>query len=332
MSVILCKVALRTLRGVGVPDLVTGDGFTLGETKPTIANTGSRIPREELTVYTGDLIVTTAGATISGLLVKGRILVRAWNVTIEDCIVELVEDSTAVANMIDTSHSGARYTTVRFTEVSAADAPTYWINGIGPKSITVERCYVHDVVDAFSVHDLSGNNDPIILKGNFVDLLFYITPTPGQSDNRTHNDGVQSQGGPSLVHIEGNHIRGYESPNSTGGGSDGGTPGYAYACVMLNTNPTRFASAVYIVANWFDGGGDSINGRGTDGGVITIIRNRFSRNRQYFPITANITLGSTWVIPTSGANVNVWGDTGEPIASTATFTQSSGTQTIRRYF
>lgn len=318
-------------RGVGLDDVVPADPFELGVTKPDSTWTGPRIAVEDMTVVVGDLIVTTPGQLVKGYHVLGRIQVRAPNVTVEDCLVELQSGTvlSSTVNMIDTTHSGARNTTVRFCEVSAADAPSVWINGIGPKSATVWRSNIHDVVDGMSVSDSTGNNDPVSIEGSYIHDLFYITPDPTHSDNQTHRDGIQSQGGPVTLLIDGCNIQGFDSPNSTDGGSANGR---AFSCVMLNTASTRFKTNVTITRNWFDGGADSINGRGTDGGTIVIRQNRFGTNLTYFPITTNITLSSTWVVPTTGEFVNTWEGTGAALSNTATFTQSSGTQTIRRYY
>lgn len=317
-------------RAAGRPSLAAQvDLFALEFTKPVDGNTGCRIPRELLTVWNGDMIVTTPGAVISGYLVLGRILVRAANVLTVDCIVEAQTVLTSTQNCIDTTHSAARFLRAEFCTVGSAAAPNIYINGIGPKSFTAYRCKIYDVVDGGSISDSTGNNDDVVFEGCLIDRLFYITPDVTHSDNRTHNDGVQSQGGPTNLRLQGCTIRGFDSPASTNGGSPAPLSGRAFSCVMLNTTPARFKSNVQILGCWLDGGSYSINGIGTDGGTIQIKRNKFGRNQQYKPMAINISLSTVWDIGT-GADANVYEDTRAPLALTDTYTQ--GTSTIRRYY
>jgi hypothetical protein len=303
--------------------------FILGITEATASNSGCRIPRDELTPWAGDLIVTTPNVTISGYLVTGRILIRAANVIVRDNIVEAAVAATGTAHLIDTQHSGASNATIEFNDVSSSDFPNRFINGIGPRSYTAYRNHVFDVVDGFGVYDTLVGTSPaanVSILGNFVERLFYITPDPGHTDNRTHNDCIQLQGGPGLVTIEGNTLNGYDSPLSTSGGSPSG---HALSCVMLNTTSVRYKSDVIIRRNVMRGGGYAVNGVGTDGGTITIENNRFGDDHDFGPISLCITLSTVWIIATAGLTVNTYED-GSSISSSATYTASG--QTMRRYF
>jgi hypothetical protein len=304
------------------------DTATAAAEKPDAATTGSRIDRDQLIPHQGDLIVTQAGSVVSGRLVTGRIIIRAANVTVRDNIVEAGVKATGSTHLIDTSNAAAKNATIEHNTVSSSRHPNIYINGIGPKSYTATANEVFDVVDGFTAADTSvgvSPGDAVTIRGNYVHDLFYITPASTHSDNRTHNDGVQIHGGPGTVTIEGNTIDAIDSKLSTNGG---GTP--SLASIMLNTNPSRYASDVVIRGNWLNGGAYSVNGMGTGGGRVWIESNVFGPTRLYNPVALNITKPTTWVIATSGATANTYEVGGAVVGKTGTFT--SGSDTIRRYY
>lgn len=199
------------------------DGFILGTTEPTWANSGCRIPSSQLTVNsTVNLITTADNQVISGLwLTNGRIELRHKNVTVVDCLINvgppgdkpLIHDNNGVTSNPAYDTSGAR---IMHTTVD----PTYSgyqtdarLNGMYVVASTVYRCAIRAVTDCIAP-DVNNSfpatcNGPSHVWGNYL-ANRYLAYDPLQTDG-THNDGVQVAG------ADGNTIIGnaHHNPDTT---------------------------------------------------------------------------------------------------------------------
>ena len=94
---------------------------------PTAANTG---PRTTLAPYSGDLTITTAGQTISGLDISGDVYVQADNVTLTDCRFRKLYPSNDTGSPVQTN------LTVSYCEMNGVYAPQ------GADGVLLDHCRI----------------------------------------------------------------------------------------------------------------------------------------------------------------------------------------------
>jgi hypothetical protein len=240
-----------------LPYVPSGDGFVLGVTEPTWANSGCRIPTASLTRNETTRITTTAdGQVIEGLhLPYGQIVVSHQNVTIRDCLINIGNGQArgladtganwAISGAYGVNTSGLRIEHVTVDPVNAglngaADGPR--IYGIATAyAATYYRCAIRRVTDALNP---DGNNVNII--GCYL-ATRYLSYDPVQTDG-THNDGIQiATGGP--INIIGNAIHNFD-------GEDGvGMTTYLKKGQGVVITPWKqpYAHHINVERNWFYG-------------------------------------------------------------------------------
>lgn len=297
----------------GRPPIFTGV-FVIGTTRPTLGNTG--IPGDVTlrsaaaaglpTELNGDIIITdayhAANATAGTLLidrvdlagflkVRTRHPVRVTRSRIRGSGAVTGQTRTA---LIDCNHGNLGldgYANVTVEEcVLIPDFPSEGIDGIVGHDYTARRNTVRDVVDHFGAFNSVRSGDParVTIEGNYCDNLAYFSPCSYQSDNRTHNDGVQIQGNSGYV-LRGNTILANASPTAGNGFSatDPSAPAknvYAPSVTGQGIGITPNVSAVtntVIEDNWLDYGAQTITVINNNFPVsgLTIRRNRFGRNQ-----------------------------------------------------
>lgn len=244
------------------PDITVfaNDGFVLGVTEPTWANTGCRIPQASLVRNTTtNLITSFDGQVISGLhLPFGRIEVRHKNVTIRDCIINIGWDSArlkiqanaAVVTNINYDTSGLNMEFVTCDPINAGANGTaddagvsgyYFLSGA-----RVYRCSARKVTDGFMPDEKTATPAaPVQILGCYSETR-WLPNDPEQTDG-THNDGVQLAGG------DGHVIRGNTLKNPTGGVVDP-TSGFTVRgqCVVFTPYHSVLSNCI-VDSNWFYG-------------------------------------------------------------------------------
>ncbi|WP_258724067.1 hypothetical protein [Cellulomonas sp. NS3] len=197
----------------------------------TAASTG--VPAgTALKVVTGDLVVTTPGAVVDAVDVRGFIKVKAPNVTIKRSIVRGRPLTGSFA--LITNDTGAYPFTVEDSELIATEASP-WINGIIGHNFTVRRTEIANVID--SVH-ITGSN--VVLENSWLHGNLFYAQDPNQKGGPSHADSIQIQGGSNMT-FRGNTIDG------------------AYSSAMQTTQDRAAVSNVTVTGNKIDGGGCSIN-------------------------------------------------------------------------
>ncbi|WP_298462738.1 hypothetical protein, partial [uncultured Cellulomonas sp.] len=187
---------------------------------------------KRLTVHDGDLTITTPGAVIDGLDIRGLVRVKASGVVIRNSIVR-GKPLTGSMGLI-TNDLGAYSFTLEDSELIAAEASP-WVNGIIGHNFTVRRTEIANVID--SVH-ITGPN--VRVESSWLhDNLFYASD-PNQRGGPSHADSVQIQAGTNLRFV-GNRIDG------------------AYSSAFQTTQDRGPISDVVIEDNQINGGGCSIN-------------------------------------------------------------------------
>jgi len=243
------------------------DGFVLGTTEPTWANSGSRIPQASLTRNeTINLITSADGQVISGLhLPYGRIEVRHRNVTIRDCIINIgwapagtgpgqrifQQANVAILANVDYNTSGLNVEYVTCDPINAGANGTpddsvvsafYFMSGA-----RFYRCSARNVTDGFMPDEKAATPvAPVQILGNYVQTRWLSYDLPEHSDG-THNDGVQLAGG------DGHIIRGNTLRDPTGGVKDAAS-GFTVLgqCVVFTPYHSPLTN-VTVADNWFYG-------------------------------------------------------------------------------
>ncbi|WP_168220019.1 MULTISPECIES: hypothetical protein [unclassified Salinibacterium] len=210
----------------------------------------------QLKVHSGDLTITTAGAVIDGLDIRGFVRVEAPNVTIKNTIIRgRASDSTSILLYAGSgTSSGLRV-------IDSQLAPTHKTirtNGVYGFGFSLTRVDIRDVID--SVH-IFGDN--VTITNSHLHNNLHYANDPGHGGGPSHDDNVQIQTGRN-IRIEGSTLSG------------------AYNAAVQITQDRGRVGNVTIKGNHISGGGCSINvaekGKGAIAG-LTIERNVFGKSR-----------------------------------------------------
>lgn len=238
------------------PPVVPPDGFTLGTTQPTEANTGAA---GTLTVVNGDYTHTSTSPPLRDLDIRGRLLVRSAvgtaladgasnNVIVRGPAIAPTA-STAAVHVFSTA---AGFDLSRISVIPQAPSlhlDAYRVEAAG----RFFRCNFRDTVDGFRVLA-----DDVKIHGCYGDRFFYATPDPTHlSDDQTHNDWCQAEKGLRLE-IDGcacvgrYGTAGTHSPANQGGPTPSGWPNPSFAWVLLSANVGPIGQLV-VRRNWVYG-------------------------------------------------------------------------------
>ena len=260
--------------------------------KPYAGNTGV-VPGTVLTQYNGDLVVTTAGAVIQNLDIRGNVNVRASNVTIRNCLIrgaQVAPTSGSFALIMQYSNNITNLVVQDCTLV--AQSPNEWTTGIQGTNMTIQRCDISNTVDGIDVMGV-GN---VLVDSCYIHDGSYFTPSTTHTDNQTHDDGIQITNGTNVV-CTNNYIT-----------------NFAMSCFMVGQDQGPIVG-LHIVNNWLDGGTATINLAAKNYGTLkpVITGNRFGRSRvNTFQVLANGAVDQTSITN------NIWDDNGLPVRITTT--------------
>jgi hypothetical protein len=307
--------------------------FVLGITKPDATNTGVPAGWNPVTTITGDTSVTRAGTTFTDVLFNGNVKVQAPGVTFTRCW--FAGNAAAPTGQIGLLHcqTGSSGTLIDRCTVRP-QTYSYYTNGVLGHDFTLNRCNISGTVDGCDPFQ-SDNRAlavNVTISGTWIHDLAYFSPSPTNSDNRTHSDGVQYQGG-SNMHIIGSRLDGLLDPtigqalsptwNSAYPGD--WTTGSAFIPkpdVAAFTTGGTGGVDWSITDSWLNGGNACINCAVGSGGQSVgngqILRNRFGRdiglNNGGDVYTILIQSALTSVVTGDGtADQNVYEDNGLPV-------------------
>jgi hypothetical protein len=258
---------------------------SVAATKPGATNTG--VPAgTALKVYNGDYNVTKDGTVIDGLDIRGSVLVHANNVTIKKSLIRGGKASKSqqaiVVSWWGNTNIKIEDSTIR------ADYPSYYQDGLSGGNISANRVNISNVVDSVKV--IGGN---VSVTNSWLHNNVHYSPDPTQSDNMTHDDGIQVTGGKNIT-ITGNSIDGAHN-----------------AALMVGQGKT--VGNVKVSNNWLGGGGCTINV--TQNGVGTPIQGMVISDNQFAP--GNHGTACPMRLPNSSPislSSNVWAATGKAAA------------------
>lgn len=305
--------------------------FRLMVDEPTAANTG---PRVTPTNVMSETVTLTTGQVFSGNIVNGRIVIplsATGVIIIEDNLVDASAlPGTTELIVIDVHVNTGATVIIRHNEIRGRVGA----HAIGVRRYTAYRNDIHHVEDTFRVHTSGGVGAPVsdtVIEGNYVHDMVVRTPDPNRvrTDNRTHNDCVQIEGGSGTV-IRGNAFHCMASTDGTSN-IEWATNASPYAAVpagTANARPHPQGSQVIacttgispitdllIEGNWLYGGDFGIN-MGNDINITTtalVKDNRFDRMQWHATYAINIDSSDNtppYRIVTDG-NVHI--DDGSPV-------------------
>jgi hypothetical protein len=203
----------------------------LSGNQPGPGNTG--VPAgTALTVYNGDLTITTAGATYSGLDIHGYVVVKAPNVTIKNSIIR--GGTGSIGNGIVNDGAAGTNFLLEDSEV-VPQYPVVGLDDIKGWNYTALRDNIHGSVDGLKMY-----GDNATVEDSWIHDLVTYAHDPAQNNGPSHSDGVQILSGNNLK-IIGNTI---EGGNNT--------------AVMITQNHGT-TSNVAIENNWVSNGACTVN-------------------------------------------------------------------------
>lgn len=293
--------------------------FIYKSTKPSNKNTGVS-PNVTLGDFDGSsLNLTSANTTYDGARFSGLPGLAAPNLTFNDCLFQGVPGQLGMPNSggsVKASNANVKNAVFNRCTFRPATGSNASIGLVG-HDFTLDRCDISGVVDGVRIYNGADPNGPsgVEMHGTYIHDLSYYTPFSGHSDNQTHNDGVQIEGGTGTL-LSGCYIsaRADAHPNFGAGPTATQLPPYVLSALIItpNVGEVHNTRAEY---NWFDGGYAPINlsekGRGAYN--FELVGNRFSGQKgltQDFLLTQAIRTASNGAVNWVG---NIREDTGDDI-------------------
>lgn len=295
------------------------DALVYGNYKP-VANVtaGLADPNAVFTTVNGSQTLSTPDQTYNNRIFNGTVFVAATGLVFNNCVFLGSANVITNTNACVRGHSSiaARFGGAVFNDcLIRPQRPSVWMNGAIGENGTFNRCLFENVVDAFSLSTVSDVGSVTNINGCVVRKSMQFSWVPpdtgdGQSDNITHNDGIQFHRlknvnviGNSFIGVEPGHDIDYDywAPSN---------------CILLkqevSADPADMIENVLIDKNWFTGGQVGINIAYAFSNPLlsaTISNNKFTRGgHRYYIIRAPEI--------TSTITGNVYEDDGSPVPIT----------------
>lgn len=263
----------------------------------------STVDPDTLATYDGPSTIATSGLRLSRMRFNYAVTV-ASNVTgvVFDQCDFVGEDSSAFTTskaLIRVNSGGS--VTIKDSKIRPAVISQWWEGVDGYGSFTLERCDISGGVDGC---DPFGDTTYSI-KGCWIHDLYFQSPSTQHSDNKTHSDGIQVQGGSG--EIIGNLIEGYADMTISSDGLGVLPAGHqTNSAIMVRANASNIG-AWTITDNWLHGGMTTLNANHTTGdktmsNSTSVLRNKFQGTATSGDM--NVSTGITWNFGT-GDDINV---------------------------
>jgi hypothetical protein len=253
--------------------------------QPGPSNTGVPLGTP-MTQYTGNMVVTTPGVTLSGMDLHGMLTIRAANVTIKNSIIRGAAITSGNPGIVtDTDPAGTNFV-LQDSEV-VPEYPSVALDGVRGANYTLTRVNVHGTVDGAKVI-----GDNVTIQNSWLHDTVYYAVDPYQGGQHTHNDGVQVLNGAKIRLLNNTITNNYNS-------------------ALQVTQGNGVVSDIWFNGNWADGGGCSVNINSTPLAALSAVvvnDNRFGH--------ATRVLNCPVVVSTSTqltAQRNVYDDTGAAV-------------------
>ena len=242
----------------------------------------------KLTVHEGDLNVTTPGAVIDGLEIRGLLIISAPDVVIKNSRIvgRAVNSSTGLVSNV---RSGLPFT-IQDSEIDAAVKSPY-LNGIFGSAFTALRVDISNVIDP--IHVIGGD---VEIRDSWLHDNDHYEQDPLWNGTPSHSDSLQIEAGDRIT-VVGNRME--DAHN---------------AAIQITQNTSKAPLAnVRIADNYFNDGGCTVNIARTPAPIagFSVTGNVFGPDRTY---------GGCGILApdmnTPQQSGNVWEATGKPVVQT----------------
>lgn len=288
-----------------IPALGGNDGFVYGVTFPTPENTGALqgSPRE---VWTGAYDIYGSSdpenpTTFLSKIFTRPVKVREGHVRFWDCEftnLDLVVPTSEEA-LLTCFYAAVGSVTVERCSFDPGEGGAHWfLNAITGHHLRVRRCFGRRVVDFVGTFNTHATVTDSIIEGNMLESLAYFVGEYGvihPSDTRTHNDGIQHQGGQGII-VRGNRLHGLRLHPDGTPPTDQGTNWEHYAdngvlisgAVQAGTPVSTPEYPAIVDRNWIYGFNQPFPFKTLNGGTggagafdVTLTGNRLDDQRRY---------------------------------------------------
>jgi len=212
----------------------------------------------QLRVHEGDLTVTTPGAVIDGVEVRGLLIIKAANVVIKNSRIlgRAVDNHVGLVSNVN---SGLPFT-IMDSEITAA-APSPYNNGIFASAFTAVRVDISNVVDPIRV--IGGD---VEIRDSWLHDNDHYAQDPLWGGTPSHSDSIQIEAG-NDISIVGNRMEGADN-----------------AAIQITQNTSKAPLGnVRISGNYFNNGGCTVNIARTPApiGGFSVSDNVFGPDRKF---------------------------------------------------
>jgi hypothetical protein len=224
---------------------------------PSAATTG--VPEgTNLTVHEGDLTVSTPGAVIDGLEVRGLLIINAPDVVIKNSrIVGRAVNSSV--GLVSNVRSGLPFT-IQDSEINAA-VPSPYLNGIFGSAFTALRVDISNVIDP--IHVIGGN---VEIRDSWLHDNDHYEQDPLWNGTPSHSDSIQIEAGKDIS-VVGNRLENAHN-----------------AAIQITQNTSKAPLGdLHISGNYLDNGGCTLNVARTPApiGNFVVTDNEFGPDRKF---------------------------------------------------
>lgn len=323
-----------------IPAIGGNDGFVVGVTPPTTLNAGA-VTGSSRVIYTGSTDIHGSNDPEAPLALHSFIFTRpvrvlsgyVWFWDCEFTNLDGVVPSSETALLYAMAADVKGVLVERSTFDPGVDGAHWFLDAIEGHHITVRRNVARRVVDFVGSFNIHSTVTDTVVEGNLLEsLAYFYNPTPGivhPSDTRTHNDGLQHQGGQGIV-VRGNWFNGIRRHPDGSLPTDQGTDWEQYADngVLLQGSVQKgipISTPEYpaiISNNWIFGFNQVFPIKtargGTDGAGAydaTLLGNRLDDRRRYqgpSPVDYYGVPGGRPYVVRTGTETTVNGDTSVP--------------------
>ena len=153
----------------------------------------------KLTVHEGDLTVSTPGAVIDGLEIRGLLIINAPDVVIKNSRI-LGRAVTGSTGLVSNVRSGLPFT-IQDSEITAA-VPSPYLNGIFGSAFTAIRVDISNVIDP--IHVIGGD---VEIRDSWLHDNDHYEQDPLWNGTPSHSDSLQIEAG-NDISVIGNRMEG----------------------------------------------------------------------------------------------------------------------------
>lgn len=224
-------------------------------TMPSAANTG--VPAgTKLTVHEGDLVIDDPNTVISGMEIRGFVVINAPGAVIENS--RIVGRATSVSAAFVTNYRSKAPFTIRNSEIVPRSASPFAMAGIMGSNFKAERLNVHGLIDGIRI---TGDNTTVSASWLHDNLHYDSDPMFGGEPS--HDDSIQVQAGRGIT-ITGNRAEG------------------TYSSALMVTQDLGTIANLSVTRNYLEGGSCTVNVSDTVVGIqgVSITSNLFGPDRR----------------------------------------------------